>query len=145
MATKYETFTGKVKWAKVYKGQEDEKYGHYGVNFYPDDVEAFKATGVQLQAKVDDDGTWFQLRRKPKQLIRNEVVDFGTPKVIDAEGNLFDKPIGNGSTVTVKVAVYDTQKGKGHRLEALRVDEWVEYKKPEEVGTGGAATPKFPF
>lgn len=146
MATKFKRYSGTVKWAKVYEGQEDQKYGHYGLDFYPDDVEDFKSSGVQLQERTDEEGgVFFKLRRTPKKLIKDKVVDFGTPLVLDAEGEPFDKPIGNGSKVTVKIAVYDTVKGLGHRLEAVRVDEWVEYKKEEGASDGGPNTPKFPF
>jgi hypothetical protein len=51
----------------------------------------------------------------------------------DGEEKDFEDPtrIGNGSTVTCKISVYDTQLGKGHQLEAVRVEELVEYVKTE--------------
>lgn len=65
--------------------------------------------------------------------------------------------IGNGSHVKVRVAVYDTQKGKGQRLDSVTILNLVEYEKPvrespkllEDVRTpladmnvGGAPTEK---
>ena len=144
MATKWSNHTGTVKWAKVYKGQEDPKYHYYSLDFYPDDVEAFLATEIQVEKREDEDGTFFKLRREPKKLIKDKVVEFGPPDVWDADAQPFDKSIGNGSKVTVRVAVYDTAKGKGHRLEAVMVNEWVEYKKPEGEDDG-PRKPKFPF
>lgn len=142
MATKFYKFTGKCKWAKVYPGQEDEKYGHFGINFYPANVEEFKATGVQLKPRQDDDGTFFVLRRQPVKLIKGKLAELGAPVVLDSGNNAFNQPIGNGSTVTVEIAVYDTQKGKGHRLEKVRVDELVVYEKPNSPEGN---TPKIPF
>lgn len=145
MATQFFYFKGSCKWAKVYEGQEDKKYGHFGLDFFPDDPKAFFATGVQLKERKDPetDKVFVQLRRKPSQLIKGELVKFGTPKVIDKNDQPFGNLIGNGSKVTVKIAVYDTVKGKGHRLEAVKVDEWVEFKKdgPE----AGGDVPNIPF
>jgi hypothetical protein len=39
--------------------------------------------------------------------------------------------IGNGSKVKVSVAVYDTVKGKGQRLESIQVLDLIEYEKGE--------------
>jgi hypothetical protein len=41
---------------------------------------------------------------------------------------LFTDAIGNGSTVTAKLSIYDSKFGKGTRLEAVRVDEHVPYE-----------------
>ncbi|WP_205105296.1 hypothetical protein, partial [Sutterella massiliensis] len=45
------------------------------------------------------------------------------------------KPVslGNGSEVTVDIAVYDTQKGKGHRVEKITVHNLVEYIRDEKL------------
>lgn len=133
MATQFYYFKGKCNWARLYEGMEDEKFGHYGIDFFPEDNEAFKATGVQLQPRENEDGeVFYKLRRNPEALIKGEVVKFGPPKVVDKDNESFDKLIGNGSTVTVKIGVYDTRKGKGHRLESVRVEDLVVYEKDEE-------------
>ena len=141
MATETYFFKGKCKWAKVYPGQEKSQFGdRFSLDFYPEDQEAFKATGVQLHPKEDEDGVKYQLRREPQKLIRGELVNFGPPQVFDKANKPFTDAIGNGSTVTVKIAVYDTVKGKGHRLDAVRVEDLVVYKK--EDGDGAKAHPK---
>ena len=147
MATKFSNHTGTIKWAKVYKGQEDPLYKNYSIDFYPDDVEALLATGLQVQPRKDKETgeVYFKLRRDVSKLINGKVVEFGPPDVWDSEAKPFDKSIGNGSKVTIRLAVYDTAtKGKGHRLEAVMVNEWVEYKRPDGE-EDGPRTPKFPF
>ncbi len=42
--------------------------------------------------------------------------------------------IGNGSLVELNVCVFDTKtRGKGHRLEGLRILDLIEYKPPTEA------------
>ena len=160
MATKYYYFTGKAQWAKVYPGQEDPEYEQFSIDVALDNWDEF--TKSQLQLKVRESGKpnqagkpykWFSeeegvkfvpFRRKVRQLINGETVEFGAPIVLDKDNKPFSQLIGNGSTVTVKVAVYDTRKGKGHRLESVRVEDWVEYK-PEEKTSEGGTVPKMPF
>ena len=47
--------------------------------------------------------------------------------------------IGNGSEVTIKVAAYSSVKGKGHRLEAVKVENLIPY---EGGGAVESRTPK---
>jgi hypothetical protein len=72
------------------------------------------------------------------------LVTYTPPEVLDKDNQPFTKLIGNGSTVTCKVIIYDTIKGKGHRLEAVRVDDWVEYV-PEGSQSPAGNVPKMPF
>jgi hypothetical protein len=151
MATRYVYLNGKTKWAKVRK--PDEKYQNFQVPLYMDkkNLEAFDSLGLQLTKKEDEEGTYVTFRRPVSKLIKNELVNFGPPKVLNADNSEFDGLIGNGSDVTIKVAVYDTLKGKGHRLESVRVEKLVEYVKPQEATTllGGApeatGRPSLPF
>lgn len=130
MAAKYWFFTGKCKWAKV--DQPDRKYGSYQINLYPDKASLvkFKETGLRLEIKKDDDGEFVRFRRDPEKLL--EGMDEKPVKLIfDTETGKykpFDQNIGNGSLVEVKVQVYDSAKGKGHRLEAVAVHELVPYE-----------------
>lgn len=121
--------TGTCKWAKIAK--PDEKYNFYGLDLYLDQesIEKFDKSGLQLTKKAGEEGIYISLKRKPQALIKGELVNFGPPQVLDADNAVFGGVIGNGSTVTCKVNVYDTAKGKGHRLEAVRVDTLVEYNK----------------
>lgn len=137
MATREVYLSGKAKWAKVYK--PDEKYRNWTINVYlnPDSVKAYQASGMSMAYKEDDDGKFITFRRPEAKLIKNEMVKFAPPKVVNKDGEPISDNIGNGSDVTVKVLVYDTVKGPGHRLEAVRVDKLVEYAK-RDAGAGGA-------
>jgi hypothetical protein len=121
MATKQHYFTGKAKWAKVYK--PDEKYNNFAINIELDDAskKEFDGTGIRVQPKKDEsDGlTYYRFRRSEED---------GPPLVVDNQGEPFSKLIGNGSNVTVRVESYDSKKyGKGHRLQAVRINDWVEF------------------
>lgn len=135
MASKYYYLTGKAKWARLFT--PDDKYKNYKIDLALDDAskEAFAESGMQLNSKAAEDGIFYTFRRPESKVIKGELVKFDPPSVTDKDGNKVESLVGNGSDVTIKVVVYDTMKGKGHRLEAVRVNELVEYKKPEEVPT----------
>ncbi len=147
MSTKYLYFSGIIKWAKVRK--PDEKYQNYTINLYLDSKskETFDDSGLSLGFKNDEDGEFITFRRPDAKLIKQELVHFGPPTVLGPDNKPFDGLIGNGSKVTAKVAVYDTIKGKGHRLEIVRVDDLVVYEggdngmPPVTKATATAATP----
>ena len=129
MPTQEMYFKGKAKWAKLLK--PDQKYGNYQITVELTDksLKEFVKSKLQLTIKGDNEVTF---KRPPQKLIKGEMVEFGKPRVLSADGEPFPIEkymIGNGSDVTVKVMVYDTLKGKGHRLEAVRVDNLIEYKK----------------
>lgn len=135
MATKFYYLKGKAKWVKARK--PDEKYGNYTMNLYLDEAseKIFEESGLQIEPKQDEEGTFYTFRRPHEKMIKREVVVFGPPGVFNADNTEFDGLVGNGSRVTIKVSVYDTIKGKGHRWESIRVEELVEYN-PE----GGAGS-----
>lgn len=156
MATNYYYLSGKAKWAKLFK--PDDKYKNWQINVYLDDAskKTFTESGMSMQPKRDDDGEFITFRRPEAKLIKNDLIKFDPPTVLDADGKPLDKLVGNGSEVTIKVVVYDTIKGKGHRLEAVKVNKLVEYVKQDTptVSPGamqGSATPTaaakkaFPF
>lgn len=132
MASKYWFFMGKVKWAKLDK--PDEKYGFYTINLYPDKATwlRIKEAGLRVETKTDDDGEFIRLRRDPDKLL--EGMDEKPKKLIfeDGEYKPFTKAIGNGSLVEAKVQVYDSARGKGHRLEAVAVHDLIPYEADEE-------------
>jgi len=142
MATSAVYLSGKAKWAKVY--QPDDKYQNWTVQLYmdKDSLKKYQESGMSMAIKEDEDGKYVTFRRPMAKLIKQEMVKFAPPTVVDSDGNTFDKTIGNGSDVTIKVLVYDTMKGPGHRLEAVRVDKWVEYIKPDIVPSAGAVAGK---
>lgn len=95
---------------------------------------------AKLQVRTDEDGKYVTFSRPVQKQIKDETVELTPPWVLevkDGEEVDFEDPtrLGNGSTVTCKVAVYDTQLGKGHTLEAVRVDELVEFKKDDTTVT----------
>lgn len=135
MSTQIIYVSGTAKWAKVYQDQLDTKFGaERNIVVYPDEASliALKSSGSRIEPKEDEEGVYYKFRRDDKGVIKGEEVTFGPPKVIDIENKPFDKKIGNGSKVTVKLSVYDTKKGKGTRLEAVRVDEHVPYESNED-------------
>lgn len=140
MASKIYYFTGTSKWAKLWK--PDEKYSNYSVDLYmtPKSWEEFKASGLQLKIRESDGVKYVNFKRPTARLIKGELVNFEHPTILDNEGEPLAEGtlVGNGSTVTLKVLVYDTVKGKGHRLEAVRVDELVEYQDNKAVPEDGA-------
>lgn len=147
MASAYYYLTGKAKWARLFT--PDEKYKNYKIDLLLDaeSKKKFAESGMTMTPKMSEEGEYITFRRPEAKLIKNELVKFEAPPVTDAEGKPVDKLIGNGSDVTVKVVVYDTVKGKGHRLEAVRVNSLVEYQKPEETvpaATAAAATAAAP-
>jgi hypothetical protein len=143
MAQKTILLAGKCKWAKLYKPESeyDKSKASWRVDLYPDESSwnLFDSSGLQLKKKQDKDGGKFiQLRRPTKKLIKDKIVEMSPPVVINSKLEPFSDPIGNGSTVTCKVIVYDTSKGKGHTLESVRIDSLVEYdmdvtEVPEDV------------
>ena len=76
---------------------------------------------------------FISLKRPHTKMIKDAIVTLGPPTVLDKDNNEYKEQtnVGNGSTVTCKVVVYDTVKGKGHTLEAVRVDDLVVFDKNE--------------
>jgi len=145
MATKYVYLSGSTKWAKTKK--PDEKYKNFQVPLYMDDKswELFKTLGLGLKVNKDKETNepYVTFKRPESKMIKNEIVNFGPPKVLSYNNEEFDGYIGNGSEVTVKISVYDSMKGPGHRLETVRVEKLVEYNPPAGPDTMGE--PALPF
>lgn len=149
MATENYYFSGEAIWCKVHAKQKDKKYNRYTIGVFLDDdsMERFKESGIQTLPKFENykeksGRQYYQFAREEKSVIKGELVDFGTPHIFLAKDQIpdaketprFEGEVGNGSKVTVKVAVYDTVKGKGHRLESVRVDELVEFERGADAG-----------
>lgn len=139
MATNTLYFTGKCQWAKV--KTPDTKFnpeGVYSIDVFLDkeNLKKFNDSKMQLKLRHNDtnDEPYVTFKRADKQMIKGEIVDRGPPQLLDKDSAPLsqDTLIGNGSTVTVKVVTYDGAKGKGHRLEAVRVDDLVEFDKGEQ-------------
>lgn len=137
MATKIHYFSGKAKWAKVYQGDGDDKYENWKIDLFmdPPSWEEFKKSGIQLQQKFSEEGSYVTFRRDYSKIIKGELVKFDPPAVVNMDNEPITDKIGNGSTVIVKVLTFDTRKGTGTRMEAVKVVELVKYDKaPLVVG-----------
>ncbi len=108
----------------------------------------FKDSGIQKTIKENETGKFFSLTRNEMKMIKGEVINFTGPVIEDEDGSVIvdyinrdtqkriysyspkekdlvvrrGSPIllGNGTKAEVTVAVYDTFKGKGQRLEKIR-------------------------
>ena len=134
MSTKYMYFTGLCKWAKLQTPDEYNGEKKWKINVYltKNEQKQFKESGLKLKLKEDDDGVYVTFSRPLEVKYPNgDVREFQAPEVIDAELNPIDTLIGNGSTVTAKVEVFDSNFGIAHRLDKVRVDNLVKYEAPE--------------
>lgn len=157
MSTKWITVRGIVKWTKIYDLDVFMGGANWKVDFAPLNAQERKKwddTGIQLKFKKEDDGyEYVRLRRPEKKFFSDEVSFFAPPEVTGAVNvqyqdengerirqykkgdkvNRVGEPveIGNGSEVLVNVCYYDTQKGKGHRLESINVLNLIEFVRGE--------------
>lgn len=142
MSTQTYYFTGKCKWAHLAQPDEFRGQRKYKINIYLDKkgLRELNESGARLEVQEDAEGKYVRFSRPESKTIKEETVVLGAPWVChgpEGEEVDFEKPetIGNGSIVNCKVSVYDTQMGKGHTLEAVKVLELVEYtgeKEPTE-------------
>lgn len=151
MATKHYIFKGITKWCKV--RTPDEEYQNYQVPLYMDEQSwaDFEASGIQLKVKKDKETNepFVTFKRKHAEYnnFKKENQINGPPKVLVLQEDGTYTPlgddvlIGNGSEVSVKVEVYDTKAGVGHRLLSVGVSKLIEYK-PNTVESN---VPVMPF
>lgn len=143
MASSTHYFSGKCKWAKVYR--PDEKYKKYSVDVLlsMEDYTKLKALKVKNNGKPEDGKMWVTFRR-------NE--EAGPPAVVDASGAAITTSIGNDSEVTCKLDVESFVSAKYGNivrtsLVMVRVDKLVVYdpdNKPQETRPGDATEVKAP-
>lgn len=138
MATSIYYFKGKSLWAKVYDPVPtyDKDNEEWTICLIPDEETKglIKSSGVRIKERVVETGdfegqTYFQFRRVKNKEIKGEEVTFDPPDVVGPNGEQFLAKIGNGSTIVVKVSVYDTKMGKGHTLEGVQVIEHIPYEE----------------
>jgi hypothetical protein len=140
MATKYYIFKGKASWHHLVK--PDQAFGaeRWSLNLVmnEEEVKRLADTGCMLQPKEvkdsDSGEKYVQFRRPVEKKIKGEMVYFDPPEVYDADGEAFEEVIGHDSELEVKVAIYDTIKGKGHRLESVKVVSHIPYTPSESSG-----------
>ena len=136
MATKEYYLSGMAKWAKVYPENRDERFDRWTLDLFLDDKSWGKLadSGLQLKEREEEDGRYVKISRSCTRKDKDGAeVAVDPPSVLNAEGEAITDLIGNGSEVTCKVQIYDTRMGKGHRLEAVRVDNLIEYEGGVEV------------
>lgn len=132
MATKIYYFSGEARWTRLV--EPDAKFKRWSLDFYPDEESwtKYRESGLELKVrddKEDKDVKYIQFSRPTEKLMKGKVETFDPPEVLDGNNKplMGNTQIGNGSLVTCKVIIYDTPKGKGHRLEAVRADRLVPY------------------
>lgn len=129
MATSTYYFSGEAEWAKVITPDADfdKSKSSWKINLLFDEASLalFEKSGLGLKLKKKEDGRMYTTFRRPtKSVIKNEIVEWEAPTLVDAENKpRASEPINDGAKVTLKVVVYDSMKGKGHRLESVRVDK----------------------
>jgi len=141
MATSTHYLKGIAKWAKVHR--PDEKYGKHSIDLgmTKEQLSAYEKIGLKNKPKEADGLHWVTFRRDPTGMVWvNRVQTIaGKPSVVDSNNNTTDVTIGNGSEVTIELQVYDYDnkfgKGKGSRLEKVKIDKLVEFK-PEAKEDG---------
>ena len=160
MGTRKVKLSGYGFWAKVFEdnrdltGYEDALKDVGGqctidVDLQPDQMEKLKKSKSMLRGKDSEDNEGFtRVRFKRKW---QEEYGGGAPTVVKADGTKWDYdedgPIGNGSTVEVTLAVYDTSRKSivGTRLEKVKVLEHKAYDPDaEDEEEEAPATTKAP-
>lgn len=133
MATKIYKLYGSCKWAKVQPDQLDLNYDGETKSWRLDlfmtegSWEIFNKIGTSLKVREDKESgeKYVTFRRQEKSIINDEVKDNGPPYVVLEDGLPLETKIGNGSKVCIEIEVYDSMKGKGHRLVGVVVHDLV--------------------
>jgi hypothetical protein len=120
---------GKTKFCRPYQADD---YGKFSMLLYfkPESLEKFKYLGVKTVLKKDDDGYYARISCPVQKLIKGRMVGMPPIQVIDKEGKPFHDPIGDGSTVAVKVVYYKYTSPLGEKGAAIR---WTGLKVMEHI------------
>lgn len=152
------SFTGPVRWAKVWPSQLDTKFkteargGNWSVimTLPTDQIKKYNALGLKNPAATEEDVMISQIKAKSKGRISDLTVgdvsfhryerhpklgDLGSPEVLGVPDGT---SIGNGSVCAANVEIYsytfEGQAGFASRLVSLEVLDLVEYVKPSNDG-----------
>lgn len=149
MPTKYVTFDGKAKFAKVYQNQcdRDPRFlnertgGKWSIDVILTDesMKTFKALGIRQQL-VRDEG---EVRFTRKEY-RPSGEPLGPPVLDLPEGTPEGTFIGNGSDVTITCELYTVTKPRETnvlRLVSVLVHDLVRYERPAEAKPALVAVP----
>lgn len=140
MASKVYYFEGTLNWCKV--RTPDPEYNNYQVEMVlsPASKELFDASGLRLKVKETEDGlssVKFRRSAEAKDYKTDQMRVQHPPELIcENTPENWNGLVGNGSQGVVKVEVYDSKKGKGHRLIAVKVTDLVEYGANDEAPEG---------
>ncbi|TXH16552.1 MAG: hypothetical protein E6R03_05360 [Hyphomicrobiaceae bacterium] len=162
MASKIFKIKGRCTYAMVYKPDEYKNTEFWKINLFPlddDEWAKFKKSKMQLKVRHDDgtkstvEGDYISFRRNTEKMFgqgkKKKLKTFSPPMIVDKddeplvwyeedEDGDFERQgevvlIGNGSVVECKVEVFDAGDfGKGHRLEAVKIIDLIEYIPPEK-------------
>lgn len=146
--TLYETYRGKVKWARVKK---PNKFGKWSVDLYPDAkslplVKKLKEEpAIKNFLKKDDDGEYMTFSRDVNKTMRGKLVMFEEPILLEPDPNnegkfipFVDKMIGNGSDCDVQVEIYTFvvpgtgARGRACRLKGMTVWNLVPFEMSQD-------------
>ena len=143
MATKFYKFSGILKWTQNLTSPDNYNgIENYKCNLILDEESQarFAEAGIRTKPQTDKEGDTFNVfKRPPKKKIKDEIVDFGPPEVVNKDGEPITSLIGNGSKAEIEVVVYDTMAGKGHRLNKVTVTDLIEYEPAEKIEAEEAA------
>ena len=128
---------GKVRWCHTI---QTNKYGKWSIELFPNKeslevLRELQADGMKNVLKRDpEDGYFIRFSREPTKKIRNAMVNFEAPLVIDKEGNKITTEVGNGSDATVILEVYPhaTPSGgtaKAARFKGMRLDNYITFTR----------------
>lgn len=105
-----------------------------------ENYEKFKASGSRLKVNETEDGRWSVVFRRYFENDKFPNLG-GPPKVARIDGSPWDIDedglIGNGSTGILRATVYDTNTGKGTRLDGIQVVEHVVYESSYDPNATG--------
>lgn len=166
MASKEYVFTGEIKWSDLFVPDNYEGIENYKISILVEDDEyyRFKEAGIRTRPRKDEEtGKWIVTFKRPAEgkkvtdrTGKEVILGGGAPRVVNKDGDGWNRDmplIGRGSTASAKVVVYDAGRmGKGHRLEAVKIDNLIPYDdtKREQaqeptVANSTATKSKVPF
>lgn len=119
--TTYTYLDGTALFSHLNKPNE---WGNYTLKLTMDDENYTKYSELKLGLETHEGNAVF-FRRPHSKIIKGELVEFGPPEVVDIDGKPFNKMIGTGSKVAIKISSYDTIKGPGHTLLGVQVVDLV--------------------
>jgi hypothetical protein len=148
MATKEYYFSGTINWAKR---SIDDRFatkdnpGNWTINLIPDEASKalMKESGLRLRPQADGS---YKFKRPVSREFKGVIKEFGPPTFLivqDGKKVEYDGIVGNGSTGMIKVEVYDSAMGKGHRYIGVLVEKLVEYTPPETKVTADRQAAPF--